>query len=143
MHKGFLKASRCSPPVPYCPSVCPCVSVVYFLLPSLPHVFRSESQGTLHRQLNHHGNRRFEGKLGVGLNSTQLSRPSSLSSFVFALFPVFFLGLSHSDFPSHKPQSFFPFITASASSVPPVNGGLSSCLEIQVRLCCLTFAETK
>lgn len=28
-----------------------------------------DSQGTAHGQFNHHGNRRFEGKMAVGLNS--------------------------------------------------------------------------
>lgn len=49
-----------------------------------------DSQGTAHGQFNHHGNRRFEGKMAVGLNS-------KLSSSLRQVFPL--AGISFS-FPS-------------------------------------------
>lgn len=90
MHEGFLYGIQgeywtfnyCAVLVLHTCAVLPfCLSLCYPPhLPTLP-CFK-ESQGTACRQLDHHGNRRFEAKLGLGLNyrtfsSTLLHSPDS------------------------------------------------------------------
>lgn len=70
--------------------------VLECLAPSL-FAFRAGSRGTPHRQLNRHGNRRFEAMLGVGLNSNN-QRKGFISLFCVFFLPVSFSGLRfHSD----------------------------------------------